>query len=170
MFCICCEITIPCLLNVPFRRANSLSLQLGRSQFNAKDVRFIRSCVRRKPRPFASPSGNMSYTRRRRAPGAYACERRKPRSPRCTYTRICPVLVRVLVRSRVARGNASAPTTVAQTVSIYVRIKMLGYQIRARVQAAGRSEGKGMRKERKRWSPGKRGKIRKVDGVRLFPV
>lgn len=56
---------------------------------------------------------------------------------------------RVLVRSRVARSNASVPTTVAQTVSIYVRIKILGYQIRARARLDGpRSKEKGMRKEK----------------------
>lgn len=60
------------------------------------------------------------------------------------------VLVRVPVRSRVARSNASAPTTVAQTVSIYVRIKILGYQIRARVRLGGRRKEKGMRAERER--------------------
>jgi len=52
------------------------------------------------------------------------------------------VLVGVAVRSRVARSNASAPTTVAQTVSIYVRIKILGYQIRARVRLGRSEEGK----------------------------
>lgn len=79
------------------------------------------------------------------------------------------VLVRVPVRSRVARSNASAPTTVAQTVSIYVRIKILGYQIRARVRLGDRRKEKGMRGKRKRWwsvatGDGKGGReIRKVD-------
>lgn len=66
-----------------------------------------------------------------------------------------------------ARSNASAPTTVAQTVSIYVRIKILGYQIRARARLDGRSEEKGMRKEKEvaahrgGWAGGE---IRGVDG------
>lgn len=87
------------------------------------------------------------------APGAYVCER--PRSWSLllyTYTRTRRVLVRLPVRSRVARSNASAPTTVAQTVSIYVRIKILGYQIRSRVRLGGRRKEKGMRGKRKRWS------------------
>lgn len=70
-----------------------------------------------------------------------------------------------------ARSNASAPTTVAQTVSIYVRIKILGYQIRARVRFGGdrRRKEKGMRAERERGGGRSRTRgmvgreIRKVD-------
>jgi len=61
---------------------------------------------------------------------------------RRVHVRVRPVPARVPVRSRVARSNASAATTVGQTVSIYVRIKMLGYQIRART---ARKKGCGKR-------------------------
>lgn len=130
-----------------FRCTDNLSFQRQpyctyRSQFNVKDVRFIRSC--------REETATLLFQR----PTSY---RRKRASGACEYTER-PVLHRIrtyvfvrfraciLVRSRVVQSNASAPTTVAQTVSIYVRIKMLGYQIRSRAQTAGaRKKGCGKR-------------------------
>jgi len=113
-----------------------------RSQFNVKDVRFIRS---HRGRPEKTATLLFQWPTRYMV----LCVRMWTAEPcwsHCTYE----YPFRVLVRSRVARSNASAPTTVAQTVSIYVRIKILGYQIRARARLDGRSKEKGMRKERKR--------------------
>jgi hypothetical protein len=125
---------------MPWISIGTLSLQRRpacRSQFNVKDVRFIRSRRGRAEKTatllFQRPTRYMVLRARTCVNGRGALV---PYTPPL-YTPRYPF--RVLVRSRVARSNASAPTTVAQTVSIYVRIKILGYQIRARARLDGRA-------------------------------